>query len=69
MKKEKRAKKNSVLGWLVIAATALLLIYFKYLHIGVIHYNIFVLLLIGWGAFLVVWFRWLGAEGRRESES
>ena len=59
---------NKILSWLAIAATVALLMYVKHLHIGVTHYNIFLLILIGWSAFLIVWFRWLGADNRKETE-
>ena len=66
---ERRKKSNKIWGWTAITLTALLLIYLKYLHIGVTHYNIFLLILVGWGSLLVVWFRWLGAAERRDSQS
>ncbi len=69
MASEKKSVSNLILGWLAIALTAVLLVYMKYLHIGVIHYNIFLLILIGWGATLVVGFRWMGAGERKESEN
>ena len=65
MASEKKSIPNLILGWLAIALTAVLLMCFKYLHLGVIHYNIFLLILIGWGVTLVVGFRWLGAGERK----
>ena len=44
------------LEWLILAATAGLLIFLKWHHIGVTNYNIFLLILIGWnlGAILAL---------------
>jgi hypothetical protein len=50
--------------WFFLAATAALLMYLKWLHIGVTHYNIFLLILIGWILVLVIVFRTLTAEQR-----
>ena len=54
------------LQWLLLAATAALLIFLKWLHLGVTHYNIFLLILIGWTLVLVVGFRALTADHRSE---
>jgi hypothetical protein len=50
--------------WLLLAATAGLLMFLKWLHIGVTNYNIFLLILIGWTLGLVIVFRLLTAEQR-----
>jgi len=50
--------------WLLLAATAALLMLLKWLHIGVTNYNIFLMILIGWTLGLVVVFRLLTAEKR-----
>lgn len=52
------------LQWLLLAATAALLMFLKWLHIGVTNYNIFLLILIGWILGLVIVFRVL-TPGRR----
>ena len=52
------------LQWLLLAATAVLLMYLKWLHIGVTNYNIFLLILVGWTVGLVIVFRVL-TPGRR----
>jgi len=52
------------LQWLLLAATAILLMLLKWLHLGVTHYNVFLLILIGWTAALVVVFRVLTAGHR-----
>jgi len=55
-----------ILQWLFLAATAALLMFLKWLHIGVTNYNIFLLILIGWVLVLVIAFRTLTAEQRAE---
>jgi hypothetical protein len=52
--------------WLFLILTAALMVYLKWLHIGVTHYNIFLLILIGWTAFMVIAFRALTADQRTE---
>jgi hypothetical protein len=53
-----------ILQWLFLAATAVLIILLKWLHLGVTHYNVFLLILVGWTLGLVMVFRVLTA-GRR----
>ena len=52
--------------WLFLAVTAALLMFLKWLHIGVTNYNIFLLILIGWILVLVIAFRTLTADQRIE---
>ena len=52
------------LQWLFLAATAALLMFLKWLHLGVTHYNIFLLIMIGWVLVLVIVFRYLKADQR-----
>jgi hypothetical protein len=52
--------------WLLLAATAALLIFLKWLHLGVTNYNIFLLILIGWTLGLVLVFRALTADQRTD---
>ena len=52
------------LQWLILAATAGLMILLKWLHLGVTHYNIFLLILIGWVLAMVMVFRVLTADRR-----
>ncbi len=54
------------LQWLLMAATAALLILLKWLHLGVTHYNVFLLILVGWTLGLVIVFRMLTADQRSE---
>ena len=56
-----------MLQWLFLAATAALLMFLKWLHLGVTHYNVFLLILIGWILGLVMVFRVLTAGRRSES--
>ena len=56
--------RNRVIQWLIVAATAGLLVLLKELHIGVTHYNVFLIILVGWNFVLVIAFRPLTA-GRR----
>ena len=57
------------LQWLFLAATAILLIFLKWLHLGVTHYNVFLLILIGWTVVLVAAFRVLNTGSRSENKS
>jgi len=52
------------LQWLLIAATAALLMLLKWLHLGVTNYNLFLLIMIGWILVLVIAFRALTAHRR-----
>ncbi len=47
------------LQWLLLALTAALMVFLKWLHYGVTHYNIFLLILIGWSLVLILAFRGL----------
>jgi len=49
-----------MIQWLLLAVTAALLMFLKWLHLGVTHYNIFLLILIG----LLIVFRTLSADQR-----
>ena len=55
-----------IIQWLFLAATAALLMFLKWLHLGVTNYNIFLLILIGWTLVLVLAFRTLTADHRAE---
>lgn len=52
------------LEWLSIAATAGLLVLLKWLHLGVIHYNWFLIILLAWCGGLMVLFRVLERPDR-----
>ncbi|OPX35440.1 MAG: hypothetical protein B1H12_08920 [Desulfobacteraceae bacterium 4484_190.2] len=52
------------LEWLILAATAGLLILLKWLHIGVTNYNIFLLILIGWSLGVILAFRIMSGPDR-----
>ena len=56
-----------IIQWLFLAATAALLMFLKWLHLGVTNYNIFLLILIGWTLVLVLAFRTLTAEQRADN--
>lgn len=53
-----------ILQWLILAATAALLLFLKWLHLGVTHYNVFLLIMVGWTLGLVIVFRVLTGEQR-----
>ena len=53
-----------IIQWLLLAATAALMIFLKWLHLGVTHYNLFLLIMIGWILVLVIAFRNLTADQR-----
>ena len=55
-----------IIQWLFLAATAALLMFLKWLHLGVTNYNIFLLILIGWILVIVIVFRALTADQRAE---
>ena len=57
---------HRTLQWLFLAATAALLMLLKWLHLGVTHYNVFLLILVGWTLGLVMVFRMLTAGRRLE---
>jgi hypothetical protein len=46
-----------MIEWTVLAATVALLILLKWSHLGVLHYNWFVLILVGWTYGLIIFFR------------
>ena len=48
-----------MLEWVAIVVTALLLIMLKWLHLGVLHYNWFLIILLAWCLALVIFFRGL----------
>jgi flagellar motor component MotA len=48
---------KKMIGWLAIAATAVLLMVLKRTHLGVLHYNWFMIILMAWCLGLVVFFR------------
>jgi hypothetical protein len=54
------------LQWLFLITTAALMMFLKWLHLGVTHYNIFLLILIGWTLVMVIAFRTLTANHREE---
>ena len=55
---------NRMLQWLLLAATAALLMFLKWLHLGVTHYNVFLLILVGWVLGLVLALRVLTPHRR-----
>jgi len=50
------------LQWLVLALTAGLLIFLKWAHYAVIHYNLFLLILLGWSLGVILLFRAFSEE-------
>lgn len=59
--------RNRMLQWLLLAATAALLMFLKWIHLGVTHYNLFLLILVGWVLGLVLVFRVLTANRRSDN--
>lgn len=51
------------LEWILIALTGGLMILLKYLHYGVTHYNIFLLVLMAWTLIIVVSLKKLSKKG------
>ena len=58
-----------MLEWLVLAATAGLLILLKWLHLGVTHYNWFMIILLAWCLGLVVFFRVTSYQNIKHQDS
>lgn len=52
---------------LLLVATAALMMFLKWLHLGVTHYNLFLLIMIGWVLVLVIAFRALTADQRTDN--
>jgi hypothetical protein len=50
--------------WLLVAATAVLLMVLKWSHMGVLHYNWFMIILIAWCLGLVLIFRVLRSKDK-----
>jgi hypothetical protein len=59
--------RNRMLQWLFLAATAVLLMFLKWIHLGVTHYNLFLLILVGWVLGLVLVFRVLTPNRRSDN--
>ena len=59
--------RSQIIQWLILAATAGLLVLLKELHIGVTHYNVFLIILIGWILGLVIAFRVLTGDHRSDN--
>jgi hypothetical protein len=55
-----------MIEWLALAATAVLLMVIKWLHMGVLHYNWFMIILIAWCLGLVVFFRVISSPYREK---
>jgi hypothetical protein len=53
------------IGWIAIFFTVVLLAVLKKLHVGVLHYNLFLFILFGWTAALIVLMRKLS---RRDTD-
>ncbi len=51
---------RDLIGWLLIVATMGLLVVLKEMHLGVINFKMFVLVLILWSLGLVVFFKTMG---------
>jgi hypothetical protein len=59
--------RNRAIQWLFLAATTGLLMLLKQIHLGVTHYNVFLIILIGWNLGLVIAFRALTVGRRAEN--
>lgn len=54
---------RDLIGWLLIVATMGLLVVLKEMHLGVINFKLFVLILILWSLGLVTFFRTMADKG------
>jgi hypothetical protein len=52
--------------WILLAATAGLFVLLKWLHLGVIHYNWFLVILLAWCGTLMGLFRSMARANRQE---
>ncbi len=52
-------KIHRIIEWMIVAATAGIMVLLKELHLGVTHYNLFLLILIGWCLLVIFAFRGL----------
>ncbi len=59
--------RNRAIQWLLLAATTGLLMLLKQIHLGVTHYNVFLIILVGWNLGLVIAFRALTVGRRAEN--
>jgi hypothetical protein len=59
-------KIHRMIEWMIVAATAGIMILLKELHLGVTHYNLFLLILIGWCLLAIFAFRRLSDWNRSE---
>jgi hypothetical protein len=57
------------LEWLLLVATIGLFMFLKWLHLGVIHYNWFLIILLAWCGLLIGLFRFMAREDRKEQGS
>jgi hypothetical protein len=53
-----------MLEWVILFATAGLMMLLKWLHLGVTHYNLFLSILLGWCLFTIFAFCSLAGAGR-----
>ena len=49
-------------GWSAITLTALLMILLRWIHIGVTHYNWFLIILLAWTLVMLMVFRHIGRD-------
>ena len=54
--------KRKIIGWLAIAATVVLFPTLKWSHLGVLNYNLFLIIMLAWTLSLIICFRWLGPD-------
>lgn len=57
-----------IIEWIILFATAGLMVLLKWLHLGVTHYNLFLSILLVWSLVVIFLFRLLAGqlEDRRE---
>ena len=48
---------RKIIEWLSLALTVVLLLVLKWSHLGVLHYNWFLIILLSWCLLLVIFFR------------
>ena len=57
---------RKIWGWSAITLTAALMVLLRWLHIGVTHYNWFLVILIAWTLVMLFVFRYMGPDPKKD---
>lgn len=61
--------KQKIWGWSAIFFTMVLLVFLKWLHLGVTHYNWFLIILLSWTMGVIMVFRYVGPDPPKEDQT